>query len=136
MSTGRKSIAFISSTQTNTVSASGRDELVAVAVVEDALHLLVDEVEQQLDEGLALARHARGRAAHHPPEEAEADDAEQHRRSTSESTCSVQKPPSPTGLVQNVRWWLMYSVGVEFFAGGHRSSLADLVCVAHRNRRR
>ena len=66
MSTGRKSIAFISSTQTNTVSASGRDERVAVAVMEDALHLLVDEIEQQLDERLALARHACGRAAAPP----------------------------------------------------------------------
>ena len=32
---------------------------------------------------------------------------------TTESTWSVQKPPSPTGFWKNVRWCWMYSEGVS-----------------------
>src|SRR5437868_2893985 len=34
----------------------------------------------------------------------------------SESTFNVQKPPSPIGLVANVRWWVMYSLGLSYEA--------------------
>ncbi len=68
-------MAFISSTHTNTVSAVGREELVAVAV-EYAFDLVVDELDRQLHEGLALVGHAGGRAPHHPPEEPEAEDTQ------------------------------------------------------------
>jgi hypothetical protein len=56
----------------------GRDEAVAIAVLEDAFCLVVDETDQQLDHRLAAPRHARGRAAHHPPDEADADQTEQN----------------------------------------------------------
>ena len=75
-------MAFMSTTHTNTVSAR-RDEAVAVAVVEDALHLLVDEVEQELDEGLPLVRHAdvAPRTTHHrkPMPTTPRTHADQHR---------------------------------------------------------
>ena len=48
---------------------------VALAV-EYALHLVVDETEQEFDEGLALVGHARGRATRHPPHQGGGDDAE------------------------------------------------------------
>ena len=56
-----------------------RDEAVAVAMVEDALHLIVDELEQELDEGLAPAWHAGRGAPHHQPDEAQADASQHHR---------------------------------------------------------
>ena len=58
---------------------SGRDEPVAVAMVKETLHLVVDELEQQLDERLPLARNARRGAAHYEPYETHAEDPEQHR---------------------------------------------------------
>ena len=61
MSTGRKSIAFMNSTQTNTVSASGATVL--QLAVEDALDLLVDEIDGQLDERLRFDGTPRGRLA-------------------------------------------------------------------------
>ena len=54
----------------------GSDELAAIALVKDSFRLIVDELDQQLDKSLAAIRHARGRAAHHPPDGAEADDAQ------------------------------------------------------------
>src|SRR5439155_15830521 len=41
-----------------------------------SFRLIVNELDQQLDKSLAAIRHARGRAAHHPPDGAEADDAQ------------------------------------------------------------
>ena len=114
MSTGRKSIAFMNSTSTNIVSAIGATRRV-VAVV-DALDLLVDEVDRQLDERLRLRRHARRRLARDQPHEAERQHAEDERSSAACRHCSVQKPPSPTGCVRNVRWCWMYSVGVAYEA--------------------
>ena len=99
-STGRKSIAFISSTQTNTVSASGRRT--ARLPWKDAFHLVVDEVEQQLDRTPATCpeRPAVALAAD-PPEAARArakPSTKRHRRA-----CRRERPepPSPSELV---RW--------------------------------
>src|ERR671924_372991 len=39
-----------------------------------------------------------------------------------ESTFSVQKPPSPTGFVRNVRWCWMYSEGVSSAPAAIRST--------------
>ena len=43
------------------------DEPIAVAVRENALHLLVDEIDHQFYERLSPVRHARGGVTHHPP---------------------------------------------------------------------
>ena len=110
MSTGRKSIAFINSTNTNTVSAIGATSR-ELAVV-DALDLVVDEVERQLDERLRLRRHAGGRLARDEPEEAERQHAEQ--RPTSRRCrrgASRSRRPRRPAWPGSVRWCWMYSVG-------------------------
>jgi hypothetical protein len=52
------------------------DKAVAIAVMKYALHLVVDELDEQLDEGLAFVGNAGGRSAHHPPEKSETHHAE------------------------------------------------------------
>ena len=56
-----------------------RDHLAALGVVDDALGLVVDQLEQDLDRGLEAARHARGRLARRAPEQEAAERAEQRR---------------------------------------------------------
>ena len=87
MSTGRKSIAFMSSTHTNTVSASGATKLRSPWKM--PLTWSSTKLDRELDERLALARHAGGRAAHDEPQEAERDDAEHHR---GHQRVEVQRP--------------------------------------------
>ena len=93
MSTGRKSIAFISSTQTNTVSAAGKRRSGCGRRGGKPLDLVVDELEGEFDERLALVRHAGGRSAHHPPDEADAHDTDEQRR---HQRIDVQRPEAPS----------------------------------------
>src|SRR5436305_576171 len=55
-----------------------------------------------------------------------------------ESTLSVQKPPSPIGFVNEVRWWAMYSEGFSYCAAmllAFRRLCLVLVGVRHGNGR-
>ena len=52
------------------------DEAMAVAMQENALDLLVHEIDRQLDEGLAAVGNAGRRAARHPPQQPERYHAE------------------------------------------------------------
>src|SRR5207249_8279992 len=93
----------------------------AVAV-EDVLRLVVDEFEEDLDESLALVRHARSRPAHHPPEKTEADDAEQ---SGGHQRIHVQRPERALAHRVLEEREVMADVGArrQFMLGGHLRKL-------------
>src|SRR6185369_10845999 len=73
-----------------------------------------------LDERLALVRHAGGRAAHDPPHEADAHEAEQDRHRDGiqmqgpEAAVAEERPRVMGQVVTDV------GGGIEFFAGGHQ----------------
>src|SRR6185295_7103631 len=96
-----------------------RDETVAIAVAEDALRLVIDEAHQQFDERLAPPGRAGGRAARDPPQEAEADEAEQNGNGE-----RVEVKGPETALAEHLRpvRQVVADVlsGVEF--RGHRST--------------
>ena len=98
-STGRKSMAFISSTQTNTVNASGATNLLR-SPWKMPFTWPIDVGEADLDERLRLARHARSSRSGDPPEEARGRRIPRMIETMIESTLSVQKPPSPMGCVE------------------------------------
>ena len=118
---------------TRTRSAPAGLENMPVAV-EDAFDLIVDEVERQFDECLALVWHARSRAAHDPPQEAEAE-MPSSTAVTTVSTCSSPERPLPdrvsagwSGGAGCTRW------GQVLF-GGHRSfgyQSNSTSCFAHK----
>jgi len=86
MSTGRKSMEFISSTHRPTVSAVGAMNLRSPWKMSFAW--LSTNSKEDLDEGLALAGHA-GVAPRTPPEKTETHDTEQRRR---HQRIHVQRP--------------------------------------------
>ena len=95
-----------------------RHEFVPVAVVEYAFGLLVDEFEQELDEGLALAGHTCRGALDDPPDEAQSDHAEQDGR---HERIDVQGPEAAFSHRLGEEGEMVLDVGgrFEFFAGGH-----------------
>src|SRR5438094_1515544 len=97
-----------------------------VAVLEDALGLRVDEVDQELDERLALVRHHGARAAHHPPDEADTDDAEQYR---DDQRIDVQRPEAALADRLGEERQVMLDVlrRSEFCLGGHYRDFSDRV---------
>jgi hypothetical protein len=98
----------------------GRDEAIAVAMMEDPFHLVVDELDQQFDEGLPLVGYAGSRAAHHPPDEAECEDAEQRR---GDQRIDVNRPEPALAhhrLGKEAEVVLDVFGGGELFTCGHR----------------
>ena len=111
-STGMKSIAFISSTHTNTVSATGatkrwRSPCVKMPFTWSSMNSMASSMKACRFPGTPEVA---PRTAHQRNPNATTP-------STSDvanvSTCSVQKPPSLNCLALNARWCLMYSVGVS-----------------------
>ena len=94
----------------------GRDEI--ALAVEYAFHLVVDEAEQEFDEGLALGRHAGGCATRHQPHEKGGDDAEDqacHQR------IDVQRPERAVADRLGVEAQVVLDIAccVEFLLGSH-----------------
>ena len=93
MSTGSMSMVFMRNTRQKIVSASGAMSLLRPWKV--SLHLAVDELDDDLDEGLELARHAGGRLARLRQEE-EARAGRQHQREEQRVQVERHDAPSPT----------------------------------------
>ncbi len=98
----------------------GRDK--PAVAVEDVLRLVVDEFEEDLDEGLALVGHAGCGAAHHPPEKTETDDAEERR---GRERVHVQRPERAFAHRVLKEAEVMADVGGrrQFMLGGHCGKL-------------
>ena len=116
-SSGSKSIAFIRKIQTKAVSASGATELARGFVVDDALGLGVDHLDQELDRGLEAAGDAGGDALGNAPEDEAAEHAQQdgpEQRIELEHRLVNEKSamPSCTRFWKCCRWCWMYSPAV------------------------
>ncbi len=93
-----------------------RDE--ARGAVVDALDLLVDEVDGELDKRLRLRRHALRRLAGHEPHEAESQNAE-HRRG--QQRVDVQRPePAFPDRMREERQVMLDVFGRSCVRSGHR----------------
>ena len=92
--------------QTNTVSASGATSLRLLGVVDDALGLVVDELEQDLDRGLEAPRNARGGLARGAPQQEAAERRRAATEKKTESKLTTEKSTRPFGLPvpKWVRW--------------------------------
>ena len=101
MSTGRKSIAFISSTQMKTVSAAGRRSGCGRRGGKP-LDLVVDELEGELRRTPGACSARRGRSAHHPPDEADAHDTDEQRRHQRIRAASRSRRPDRLGEEREV----------------------------------
>src|SRR4051812_48234965 len=111
-STGRKSIEFIRSTQTNTVSAAGAMKLPR----SPCLKMLLACSSTKLNSSSTNAWRLLGTpdVAPRTIHQMKPTPTNPSRIATAiESKCNVQKPPSPTWCAPCVRWWPMYSVGVS-----------------------
>ena len=121
MSTGRKSIAFISSTQTNTVSAAGATNVLR-SPWKMPFTWSSTKLEQQLDERLALAR-ARPRSRRAPPTR-RSRSRRSRAGSTTDERVDVERPEAAVAERLRAERQVVTDVlgGGELFAGGHRLS--------------
>ena len=97
-----------------------RDESVPVAVGEDALHLLVDEIERELDESLSPVGYSGRRAADDPPQEAERQHAEDRG---GDQRVDVQSPEPAFAELLGIEGKVVGDVagGGQFLLGCHRA---------------
>src|SRR5687768_11363598 len=114
-SAGRKSIAFISTTHTNTVSASGATKRLRSPCWNMPFAWL--STKSISSSTIAWRRVGTPELAPRTTHQMKPTPITPSRVDTaSESTLSDQKPPSPTGLVRKVRWSWMYWEGVSSVA--------------------
>src|SRR5688572_12557596 len=114
-SAGRKSIAFISTTHTNTVSASGATKRCRSPCWKMPFAWL--STKSIRSSTIAWRRVGTPALAPRTTHQMNPTPTTPSRIDTaSESTFIDQKPPSPTGLVRKVRWCWMYCEGVSSLA--------------------
>src|SRR6266850_4665228 len=102
---------------------SRRYEAIAVAVVKDALDLVVDEInEKEFDKRLALARYACRCSADHPPKESQSNDPEHDRR---QHGIDVDRPEAAMRIAERLGEEAQVMLDIfgrrEFGAGSHLS---------------
>ena len=99
-----------------------RHEPMTIALMEDAFRLLVYEIDEQLYKGLATGRHTGGGAAHHPPDEADANQTEQDGN---DQRVDVQRPEAAMVLAERLGEEAQVMLDIfgrrEFGAGSHLS---------------
>ena len=123
-SMGRKSIAFMNSTQTNTVSASGATvfsspwKMPLTCSLTKSMRSSTKACVLVGTPGVALrvTRHRKPNAR--TPRMTEV---------TTVSTFTLQKPPDSLALVRNVRWCWMYDVGLSSLSAAIPDSLLRTV---------
>src|SRR6267142_114229 len=124
MSTGRKSMEFISSTHTNTVSAAGAMNLRSPWKMSFACLSTNSQASSTKAWRLPGTPEVAPRTTHQMNPMPRIPSS---RDVSSESRLSVQNPPCPTGCSKNARWWPMYEPGVSScsaaIAGNPRSTL-------------